>query len=158
MPSKKAAVLHGEIEELFNRFLLKKYPIGKLWISVNSTNPENIVGGKWEFIGSDTFIASHGITNAGNVGGSNNAINVSHSHTGSVSTTNGSFEAMNHSANPTGFVTYENLSSGPTGTLGNAGRYTLNHNHGLTINSAGSSGDNKNMPKYLACYIFKRIA
>lgn len=90
-----------------------------------------------------------------NIGGSANAVNVSHSHSGS------SNSAGSH---------YHNISSN-NGAAGGAGRVTNNtgshlrytatsssgnHSHAITVNSSGENGVNKNLPPYMKlAYIMK---
>lgn len=163
MPNSRASVLHGEIEKLFNAFLLKKYPIGSVIISLNNQNPENYIGGKWELIPNDTFLASKGITAAGNVGGDNNAILVNHSHNNSVNTNEGTFKgAVNaDSYSPTGgFRNIDHVDNTSYTGVSNHSIWTIGYRPqiSVSISESGQDGTNKNMPKYLACYIFKRYA
>ena len=56
------------------------YPIGSIYMSVNSTDPSTLFGGSWERI-QDTFLLASGSTyGAGSTGGSANAIVVNHTH------------------------------------------------------------------------------
>lgn len=64
------------------------YPVGSIYMSINSTNPSLLFGGTWEQI-EDTFLLSAGSSyTAGNTGGVAN-INLSHSHTTDAGTTGG---------------------------------------------------------------------
>ena len=57
------------------------YPIGKLWISDDSTNPGNIVGGTWTPITERFILAAGSHYPALSEGGSANAVVVAHDHT-----------------------------------------------------------------------------
>lgn len=106
-------------------------------------------------------------------GGSKDAVAVSHSHTGSVTVDtktglDGTLQFLNRTNNAqdisivttsSGSVTYNK--NGPSYGLGYSGgagsksttaSFKLNHNHSgsVTVNSAGTSGTNKNLPPYYA--------
>jgi len=106
-------------------------------------------------------------------GGSKDAVAVSHSHTGSVTVDtktglDGTLQFLNRTNNAqdisivttsSGSVTYDK--NGPSYGLGYDGgvgsksttaSFKLNHNHSgsVTVNSAGTSGTNKNLPPYYA--------
>lgn len=56
------------------------YPVGSIYMSVNSTNPSTLFGGSWERI-QDTFLLASGSTyGAGTTGGSADAVVVKHLH------------------------------------------------------------------------------
>lgn len=128
------------------------YPIGSIYLSVNSINPTNFFGGTWEQI-KDKFLLSAGDTyTAGSTGGSADAIVVSHTHgTGSNSWT--SFAATNTA----GAITRRTVSSGSGVSNVVVSDEALN-NDITKIQTVGSSGTNKNMPPYLAVYVWKRIS
>jgi hypothetical protein len=122
-----------------------------------------------------------GVYAVGASGGSANAITVSHTHTASVGDqsvnhvhtfTTDSAGTHNHTVSGTISsgtdryqTTEENGSFYGTATTASAGAHvhtgttagqSANHNHGVTINSAGSSGTNANLPPYYAlAYIMK---
>lgn len=156
----KANVKWGDVLNLF-------YPIGKLWISTNPTNPAELVGGTWNPISSDTFIASVGLKTAGQTGGNNNAPIVQHTHPAlthnsgvihimrydetqyksSGAFTEGAAETQIDASSGIGYKTLRGFKN--TLSLGN---------HTISNPSGSVSATNANMPKYLACYIWQRIA
>ena len=147
------------------------YPVGSPYISFNSTDPSTLFGGTWERI-KDRFLLAAGDTyQAGDTGGSADAVVVEHNHTQAA-----------HSHYPNkgsgyGFATY--LTSGGVGRVKvsttSGTRYAHVGKSGAsdadasginwskdtddktpTINSTGESGVGKNMPPYLAVYVWKR--
>jgi len=124
------------------------YPVGSIYLSVNSTDPSTIFGGTWEQI-EDKFLLSAGTTyTAGATGGEA-------THT---LTTN---EMPSHSHN----VTWQDncppwVQAGgygqvtPTST-GNANKINLG---GLSIGGTGGGQAHNNMPPYLVVYVWKRTA
>lgn len=129
------------------------YPIGSIYMSVNSTSPQTLFGGTWEQI-KDTFLLASGDTYAnGTTGGSADATLVSHQHgtntSGEYFVTSESSEANNTR------VTYS--SSGNRYVDGMTSSSTPFH-HRVGTGYVGSSGTGKNMPPYLAVYVWKRTA
>lgn len=181
MPNKKAAVLHGEIRELVRQYARELaldgiYPIGSIYISVNNVNPSSFLGGKWELIQDDTFIASKGLKNAGQIGGSNNAAIINHIHT--IDGGSHRHNLWSHNGYASNCSGIGDSNTGPNLGIGcadnnatynwydktpsNRGNHQVvsdtSHTHNCSNPTGGESATNKNMPKYLACYIFKRIA
>lgn len=129
------------------------YPIGSIYMSVNSTSPQTLFGGTWEQI-KDTFLLASGDTYAnGTTGGSADATLVSHQHGTSNS---GEYFVTSESdgANNTR-VTYS--SSGNRYVDGMTDNTTPFH-HRVGTGYVGSSGTGKNMPPYLTVFVWKRTA
>ena len=69
--------LVGAVNDVINIM----YPVGSIYMSVNSVNPSTLFGGTWEKI-EDRFLVATGTTfNLGQSGGSKDAVVVSHTHT-----------------------------------------------------------------------------
>lgn len=171
------------------------YPVGSIYMSINSTNPTSLFGGTWTQI-QDRFLLACG-SNYGNgaTGGSADATLPSHNHSATGYTTlSGSHKhTITSTAEESGTHVHETayrvvyaqngsgvaIRSGPFGTgvsdvtsinvkSDGAHTHTItstesnagNHNHSviLTIENAGSDATGKNMPPYLAVYVWKRIA
>lgn len=114
------------------------YPVGSIYISVNSTSPETLFGGTWEQI-KDTFLLSAGDTySAGSTGGeaehtlTTNEI-PSHSH---------SFQIASGTLSSTGYA-----------KANQGGTYSM-----LTTRTTGGDQPHNNMPPYLTVYVWKRTA
>ena len=126
----------------------KIYPIGSIYMSVNSTNPSTLFGGEWEQI-EDRFLLACGTKHSnGSTGGSEDAVVVTHNHSTAdkyVLTTNGGAVKRNSNAGTTG-TKVSNLLQSDDGITRNI------------IKNTGTSGVGKNMPPYLAVYCWVRIA
>ena len=128
--------------------MLDIYPVGAVYISVNSTSPASLFGGTWEQL-QDRFLLAAGSTySAGSTGGEEThkltvAETASHIHDGLVWA----------SSIPI---------SGNAGT--GAHNLSLNWNTGSSSNqgysttSAGGDQPHNNMPPYLAVYMWKRVS
>ena len=138
------------------------YPVGSIYMSVNSTDPSTLFGGSWERIQDRFLLASGNTYGAGSTGGSADSVVVSHSH---------SQKAHSH-----GFANNDKVWTTKTGSTepgnqisGTAKYYAATEHKDYTwrtrttsetpgIESTGESGVGKNMPPYLAVYVWKRIS
>ena len=123
------------------------YPVGSIYMSVNSTSPQTLFGGKWEQIEDKFLLASGSTYSAGSTGGSADAIVVEHTHT-----------QNQHRHELTGSKS-AGMSSGDYLRAGYGSTKNSNYTEYATptINSTGKSGTGKNMPPYLTVYVWKRI-
>ena len=155
------------------------YPIGALYMSVNTINPSSLFGGTWEQI-KDKFLLSAGDTyTAGNTGGEAlHTLNVnempSHTHT---------FSGNSHSHEPDNTSYKFLVSDGNIAVNGtsrsfpptesnshhlvytdekNTGIYEYNNTSSVTVSGTnsytGGGQAHNNMPPYLTVYVWKRIA
>lgn len=130
------------------------YPVGSIYMSVNSADPGTLIGGTWERI-KDRFLLSAGDTYAaGNTGGSAKAKLPSHTHTfGSngydlwvAKRGKGSTEPGNQIS---GDAKYYAAATGGS---------TANYKWLSSVDSKGVSDVSQaNMPPYLAVYVWQRI-
>lgn len=146
------------------------YPVGSIYMSVNTTNPSTIFQGTtWEAVGQGRTLvgAGTGVDSAnvsktfdsGANGGWYNAVVVSHTHSASTK----SAGAHNHTISP---MTYrENYyTGGGKSNAWYAGSSTAHtnttgaHTHGVTVNSSGVSGVNRNIQPYLVVNMWVRTA
>lgn len=130
------------------------YPVGSIYMSVNSTNPSAIFGGTWEQI-QDRFLLSAGSTySAGSTGGEAThtlTINEMPSHRHERAR-----DLLNNQILGESGGTYSNV----VGLTFNTGKYVYTdttHNNVVTDYTGGGQAHN-NMPPYLAVYIWKRTA
>lgn len=133
------------------------YPVGSIYMSVNSTSPATLFGGTWERI-KDTFLLAAGDTySAGATGGeAEHTLTTSeipsHSH---VPNTDGEY-----------FVTTEDSGANNTrvnySSSGNRwvdGQTSTSHFHHRTgTDTVGSGAAHNNMPPYVAVNVWKRTA
>ena len=128
----------------------KIYPIGSIYMSVNSTNPSTLFGGEWEQI-EDRFLLACGTKHSnGSTGGSADTVVVSHNHSIEddyyfVGKLQGPTASNKRVSVPTSGSNYAYVSS--NACFGNFGK----------TKDSGESGTGKNMPPYLAVYVWVRI-
>lgn len=184
---------------------LDAYPVGAIYLSMSATSPQTLFGGTWSKLEGRFLMFSDSSHAAGTTGGSNDAVVVSHTHSGESDTdgshthsisggshshtgSTASAGSHSHSAGSQAFMTssgrfgYGSGSSNapaPSSTVSStssAGSHTHSvtvntssshshsmtsaggHYHVLTINSAGQSGTDKNMPRYIAVNAWQRTA
>ena len=129
--------------------LLKAYPVGSIYMSVNNTNPGTLFGGTWEQI-KDTFLLACGSTyEVGSTGGEATvSLQVNnlppHDHTERLP------ESFRISANA-GSGGYVSDATNPK-TPYAGGTYSSSVKTGTT----GGGQAHNNMPPYLAVYVWKR--
>ena len=118
--------------------LLMVYPVGSIYISVNSTSPASLFGGTWERI-EDRFLLAAGSDYAAGATGGEAA------HTLTVD------EMPAHSHSVPYMPGYDTGTEwvGQNGTAASQTRST-------DINGGGAA--HNNMPPYLAVYMWKRVA
>ena len=122
------------------------YPVGSIYMSVNSTNPASLFGGTWEAIGGRFLLGADTTYSAGSTGGEKThtlTINEmpSHSHGIRTSSIDGGMDWV------------------PKDHQGNVNVSELNFNwEGTVISTTGGGQPHNNMPPYLAVYMWKRTA
>ncbi len=120
------------------------YPVGAIYISVNSTNPGTLFGGTWERI-EDRFLLASGSTYAnGTTGGSA-------THTLTVA------EMPSHGHNLQFHSAQGNVEPGKgVPFTGNGNSFIGGDARG--IQPTGGGQPHNNMPPYLAVYVWKRVS
>ena len=115
------------------------YPIGSIYMNVNSTSPAAIYGGTWEQITDKFLLGAGGSYAAGATGGETTVtltVDQIPSHTHQFRTTTSAVASGSN---------YSRMSS--------SGSWVSN-----LIRSAGGGQAHNNMPPYLAVYIWKRVS
>lgn len=121
----------------------KAYPVGSIYMSVNSTNPKTLFGGTWVQI-KDRFLLAAGTTyKAGATGGE-----ATHKLTEN--------EIPEHRH----IIWYPNANGEQSAAIGypEAGSKNTWYAEASKTSGAGGSAAHNNMPPYLAVYIWKRTA
>lgn len=141
------------------------HPIGSIYISVTSTNPNTLFGfGTWIAFatGKTIFGFDSGNTafdTAEETGGSADAVVVSHTHTltdpGHVHALSG-LRAYNVSLNDIQMTTLSPNNTAQGGPVTSTSLQSATT--GISIASSGVSGVNANLPPYVTVYMWKRTA
>lgn len=135
------------------------YPIGSIYMNVNSTNPGTLFGGTWEQIQGKFLLGMSSSYPAGSQGGE-----ASHTLT--------TAEIPSHGHNPAnepgyfGFITNSPKAFivGDMGTQSGTGRYypystaAFDVSRNTLTGTTGGGKSHNNMPPYLSIYIWKRTA
>lgn len=180
-----------DVDALHEQDILERlYPVGSLYLTLNSVNPTAFLGGVWERVEGRFLLGAGTAYPANSTGGSANATIPTHTHSATVTVdsngehihnitgTAASGGAHTHAmgtrwSNGTGSqsayvasskrraVALNTSSAGihthnVTGTAASGGAHT--HSGSVSVANTGVSGTGKNMPPYLAVYIWKRTA
>ena len=154
---------YNSIKEEINEIKSNMQPVGSIYCSKQSTNPNKFYGGTWTQI-KDRFILAAGDTyTVGSTGGeATHTLTVSempsHNHTGTTGVgyvssmrvvgAAGTSYASNHI---TGYA------SGSYNDITKTSNFPgANHTHSFTSNSTGGGGAHNNMPPYKVYYCFER--
>lgn len=131
------------LEESSGISLLDVYPVGSIYMSVNSTNPSNLFGGTWVAwgtgrvpVGIDTSQTEFNYSER--TGGSKThtlTINEMPSHTHGYSIASGSLDSTQYAK------------------AGQGGTYSA-----VTTTSTGGNQAHNNLQPYITCYMWKRTA
>lgn len=158
--------ISSEITDLINTI----YPVGSIYMSVNSVNPSTLFGGTWEQI-QDKFLLASGTSYSNGATGGSATVTLtedqmpSHTHTQqSHSHTNidGNFVTSTQSSANNTRVTYS--SSGNRMVDGFNTTNSIFHHRPTTSgttainNETGGGQAHENMPPYLAVNVWKRTA
>lgn len=157
------------------------YPVGSIYMSVNSTSPATLFGGTWEPISGRFLLAAGGGYSAGDTGGEAfHTLNISeipsHQHSGSTDsdgshshsygsgkyvhlTTDGDTGAEGYSGGLSGSgYKLPRSKSSENYTHGSKTASAGSHTHSFTTGSAGGGVSHNNMPPYLVVNVWKRTA
>ena len=128
-------------------------PIGYIWISTDSTNPDSLFDGTtWEAMGGRVLIGADSNYTAGDTGGSD-----THVHTVS-----NAYAKMTIWASDNNKLTYDEKSIGTAwtsnygGYVSSPGSMTKDSNYGVGL--GGSTDGASNMMPYTVVYMWKRVS
>ena len=132
----------------------RTFPVGAIYLSVNSTSPASLFGGEWERL-KDRFLLGAGDTYAaGNTGGSADAVIAEHDHF--IFGRDAGATTTDYVSGRCYVTTYVSTGDRPY-TLKQSANQTDQPINGVT-SKTGVSGVGKNMPPYLTVYMWKRTA
>lgn len=148
LPSGGTAVNSSKLgDKTWAELMLTVYPVGSIYMSVNSANPGSLFGGTWEQL-KDRFLLGAGDTYAnGNTGGAatvsltSNQI-AEHVHTLSLVNPDGT-----EGSKSTSYIQY-----------GYGGEGNTFYNNANAMGKTGGGEPHDNMPPYLVVYMWKRTA
>lgn len=167
----------GLLDKILNHIAKGWYPVGSIYMSVNSTNPATLFGGRWERI-QDRFLLAAGSTYTnGNTGGAasvsytpkgtnaGTAINVSqmpgHKHELVKWKKGTQTDAQNvqwFTSDASSGGRWQMLSGAGDGATFDAGTKSTGGGKAHTHTFTGTSATINTMPPYLAVYVWKRVA
>lgn len=135
------------------------YPVGSIYMNVNSTNPGTLFGGTWEQIQGRFLLGMSSSYPAGSQGGE-----ASHTLTTAEMPIHGHNPA--NEAGYSGFITNSKkaFSIGDMGSQSGSGRYypyasaAFDISRNTMTGTTGGGNPHNNMPPYLSIYIWKRTA
>lgn len=139
------------------------YPVGSIYMSVNSTSPATLFGGTWEQISGRFLLASgDGYTSGATGGEAMHTLTTSEmpSHTHGSKELKGTFRGLSwKSGTATGIVSYGTHNNDRTASNGtNFGAVTATIDATHEHNSVGGDKPHNNMPPYLVVNVWKRTA
>lgn len=138
------------------QLLLTVYPVGSIYLSVNSTSPASLFGGTWEQLKDRFLLGAGSAYAAGSTGGEaahTLTINEIPSHAGHLY---GNAGGVNGKGDAKGAWLKEiNINSSLTTSYG----WNYKNNEYYPVNrSLGGGAAHNNMPPYLAVYMWKRVS
>lgn len=130
------------------------YPVGSIYMSVNSTSPQTLFGGTWEQLQNRFLLGAGSSYAAGNTGGEAThtlTVNEMPSH-GHAFGDNGMAMCVYTTNDPAGLNRWGFVGANQSGWYINANKNIA------AINTTGGNGAHNNMPPYLVVYMWKRTA
>lgn len=157
----------NDLNDLLSSFLLKVYPVGSYYWSMNSSSPETLFGGTWERIEGYFILAADNAHPVQSTGGTS-AINLSHTHTTSGHTLSLD-EIPNHVHRGLPSATDVNTKGGWGSSIVNVSTdvYCATYEYDRTVgggkshthgNTGSSLSTVNTLPPYIAAYCWRRIA
>lgn len=160
---------------LNNAILSSIYPVGSIYMNVNSINPGSLFGGVWEQL-KDRFLLGCGATYSNGIAGGEASHILSseempwHFHNVSLSTNeagvhqHGVWATFTGSSHNHYYDPGDALSNGSNGGTKYGNPHSIhiagNHTHSVNGNTVGAGGGqpHNNMPPYLTVYMWKRVS
>lgn len=146
--------------------MLDLYPVGAIYISVNSTSPASLFGGTWEQI-EDRFLLAAGSTYAAGSTGGEATHTLKESELPNITGTVTSGSGAGGDSTSTGYGNFRSVTGVFTTSLtcmytsdaADKNRWPSNANSYQKISmSFGGGASHNNMPPYLAAYMWERVS
>lgn len=143
------------------------YPVGSIYMSVNSTNPSTLFGGQWEQLKDKFLLGCGDIYQNGTTGGEASHVLTtsempSHNHSASTNSTGGHRHTFKGwwTTKGDGSATYACVARTQQNDAVEYGSFATagEHSHTVTVNNTGGGVGHNNMPPYLSIYMWKRIS
>ena len=155
------AVIENGIETYIRTVGSMMYPVGSIYMSVNSTNPSILFGGTWERLQDRFLLAAGSSYSAGTTGGeATHTLQISEipSHGHTLLQAGGSGAQITPNAGSgAGSVTIKAYDAG-SGWIPSGSQYIGTNSWPAQTQSVGGGGAHNNMPPYLSVYMWKRTA
>lgn len=140
LKTKLETIVKKTIEDTSDDILDLVYPVGSIYMSVNSTSPATLFGGTWQQLQNRFLIGAGDIYSNGATGGATTVTLTTDQIPSHIHQT-GYRSVYPSTGNATALVGYANSASSGTSST----------------SSTGSGNSHDNMPPYLAVYIWKRV-
>lgn len=143
------------------------YPVGSIYMSINSTNPSTLFGGQWEQLKDKFLLGCGDIYQNGTTGGEASHVLTtsempSHNHSASTNSTGGHRHTFKGwwTTKGDGSATYACVARTQQNDAVEYGSFATagEHSHTVTVNNTGDGQAHNNMPPYLSIYMWKRIS
>jgi hypothetical protein len=136
-------------------FEVNPYPIGSIFMSVESTSPAYLFGGSWERIQDKFLLSAGGSYPAGSIGGKSSVTLTvdqipSHRHGQRIAPLGGGWSQP--------MLSYSTATTQGISITGNTKNEQTKNAEVTTTQFTGGGLAHENMPPYLAVYTWKRIA
>ncbi len=162
------------LKDYIQQFSKTMYPVGSIYLSVNSTNPATLFGGTWVQL-KDRFLLGAGssYTNGSTGGAATVTLQSSQIPAHNHKATFGSGKAASagshkhtigadyDGAGGSGYATIHKATTGAqymAGTTSSNGSHTHTVTGSVSVQNTGGGGAHNNMPPYLTVYMWKRTA
>ena len=135
------------------------YPVGSIYMSVNSTSPASLFGGTWERIKDRFLLASGDTYSAGSTGGE-----AQHTLTVDEMPSHRHLPYIDGNTSSDGFRLFMGADNWFNDAVGTSqfrvtGNYSTRYKGSeANTNTVGGSKPHNNMPPYLAVYVWKRVS
>jgi len=158
------AITPADLAAVLAAFLGTIYPIGSIYMSTSSTNPNTLFGvGTWAQIQGQFLMGQDGSHAAGSTGGAlTKTLSTSempaHNHTATIASDAHTHNIGRDTDGGSGTTRFTVHNTGVSGATATSPTSSDSHTHGATIANTGGGAAFSILPPYVAVYIWKRTA